>query len=111
MSSTWRGPIPWPVTIDATQFQMPNHYLVVLAFALCLAGALVCVCLCGFYTMKIMRNFRSDREWGKLFAPSLLMGSFFNDAGNAARRKMWWALAGFLAFSFGLIGIAAGVAP
>jgi len=90
---------------------MPNHFLVVLAFALCLAGAFVCICLCGFYTMKVMRHFRSDREWGKFFAPSLFMRSFFDEEGNAARRRMWWAMAGFLAFSFGVIAIAAGVAP
>jgi hypothetical protein len=89
--------------------QLPE--LASVAFLLCLSGALVCVCLSAYYTMKVMRSYREDRQWGRFFAPSLLMGSFFTDKGNAARRKMWWALTAFLTFCLGAIGTATVVAP
>jgi len=91
--------------------QRPLTDLVVLAWVVCWAGALVCICLSGFYTMKTMRRFKPDRQWGKFFAPALFMNSFFTEEGDLARGRLWRAIAGFLAFSYGAIGIAVVIAP
>jgi hypothetical protein len=90
---------------------MQNPELAAVAFVACSVGALVCICLSGYFTMKVMHSYREDRQWGRFFAPSLLMSSFFTDEGNIARRKMWWAIAAFLAFALGAVGIATAVAP